>query len=84
MWRIHVPSAFSLRNLRCVAQRSSRNTVRLYHAHSGCFGYRPMPQITLKGKPIIFIIDFWNLHVRGCLEDIDTTAPSILAQFDNF
>ena len=48
MWRI--TSATSLNNLRQVVLRRSTNTVKLYHANRGCFGYRPFPQLTLKGQ----------------------------------
>lgn len=44
MWRI-IPPVIPLKNLHQVAVRSSVNTVKLYHAKSGCFGYRPTPQI---------------------------------------
>lgn len=57
MWRI--TTATSLNNVRQVLLRRSANIVKLYHANRGCFGYRPSPQVTLKGqlycisKPII-------------------------------
>ncbi|XP_058954932.2 2-oxoadipate dehydrogenase complex component E1 [Pocillopora verrucosa] len=44
MWRI-IPPVIPLKNLHQVVLRSSVNTVKLYHAKSGCFGYRPAPQI---------------------------------------
>ena len=48
MWRIS--SVFSLRNLQHTVKRSNLNTVRLYHAEKGCFGYRPSLQVTDRGK----------------------------------
>ena len=48
MWRIS--SVFSLRNLQHTIKRSNLNTVRLYHAEKGCFGYRPSLQVTDRGK----------------------------------
>lgn len=48
MWRI--TAATSLNNLRQVLLKRSANTVKPYHANSGCFGYRPSPQVTLKGQ----------------------------------
>ena len=48
MWRI--TSATLVNNLRQVLLRRSVNTVKLYHANRGCFGYRPSPQVTLKGQ----------------------------------
>lgn len=47
MWRI--TSATSLNNLCQVLRRRSANTVKLYHANRGCFGYRPSPQVSFKG-----------------------------------
>ena len=48
MWRI--TAATSLNNLRQFLLKRSGNTVKLYHANSGCFGYRPSPRVTLKGQ----------------------------------
>ena len=48
MWRIS--SVFSLRNLKHMIKRSNLNTVRLYHAEKGCFGYRPSLQVTDRGE----------------------------------
>lgn len=48
MWRIS--SVFSLRNLQHTIKRSNLNTVRLYHAEKGCFGYRPSLQVTDRGE----------------------------------
>ncbi|XP_073248521.1 2-oxoadipate dehydrogenase complex component E1-like [Porites lutea] len=48
MWRIS--SVFSLRNLQHTIKRSNLNTVRLYHAEKGCFGYRPSLQVTDRGS----------------------------------
>ena len=48
MWRI--TAASSMNNLRQVLLKGRANTVKLYHANSGCFGYRPSPQVILKGQ----------------------------------
>ena len=49
MWR--TGSIVSLKKLSQFVQRSNRNVVwRLYHAQSGCFGYRPLPQVLVEGK----------------------------------
>ena len=49
MWRF-IPPVIPLKNLHKVVLRSSVNTVKLYHAKSGCFGYRPAPQIIHAGQ----------------------------------
>ena len=49
MWRF-IPPVIPLKNLHQVVLRSSVNTVKLYHAKSGCFGYRPAPQIIHAGQ----------------------------------
>lgn len=49
MWR--TGSIVSLKKLSQFVQRSNRNVVwRLYHAQSGCFGYRPLPQVLVEGS----------------------------------
>lgn len=47
MWRI--TAATSLKNLRQLLLKSNVNTVKFYHANGGCFGFRPIPHVTLKG-----------------------------------
>ncbi|KAK2567368.1 2-oxoadipate dehydrogenase complex component E1 [Acropora cervicornis] len=49
MWR--TGSIVSLKKLSQFVQISNRNVVwRLYHAQSGCFGYRPLPQVLVEGS----------------------------------
>lgn len=48
MWRATL--AAPLKNLCQDFQRGRHNLVRTYHAHSGCFGHRPSPQVTLEAS----------------------------------
>lgn len=73
MWRIS--SVFSLRNLQHTVKRSNLNTVRLYHAEKGCFGYRPSLQVTDRGKHTSHLCTCRNYKESGHNSRIHKNVP---------